>query len=466
MSDAAPQLAVVGHPNKGKSSIVATLAENDRVAIAPEPGTTQHARPYPVEVDGRTLYTLIDTPGFERPNQAFQWLRDQNAPTDQRPAVVRRFVETHAPGDRFSHECELLQPLIEGAGVLYVVDGSVPYGPDYEAEMEILRWTGRPRMALINPIGRADFIEPWQSALRQYFDIVRVFNATQAPFEKRIALLEAFGQLRDDWRQPLADAIDCLIRRRHRRRSESARAVAQMIADMVGMTAELMLKRRTDPRRYEAELAAELRDRLRSREQAGRREVEAIYQHHHIRRDEAALQQVETDLFNTRTWYLFGLSRTQLAGLSAAGGAVIGGMVDAGAGASTFLLGTAIGAAIGGASAWLSANRLQHIEVMKLPLGGRKLICGPVPSRNFPYVILGRAIQHHAVVAQRPHAARGAMVIGPQETDAHWIDALDGRARRRLEKAFVQCRRRRADETTIETITDEIEPLLDDDPGP
>ena len=35
-----PRFAVVGHPNKGKSSIVATLAEDDAVQISPLPGTT------------------------------------------------------------------------------------------------------------------------------------------------------------------------------------------------------------------------------------------------------------------------------------------------------------------------------------------------------------------------------------------------------------------------------------------
>ena len=61
-----PRLAVVGHPNKGKSSLVATLAEDDSVGIGPTPGTTLRTREYPMTVDGRLLYTLIDTPGFQR----------------------------------------------------------------------------------------------------------------------------------------------------------------------------------------------------------------------------------------------------------------------------------------------------------------------------------------------------------------------------------------------------------------
>src|SRR5690606_40574677 len=53
-----PKFAIVGHPNKGKSSIVATLAEDDTVAISPEPGTTTRAQAYPMRLDGEILYEL------------------------------------------------------------------------------------------------------------------------------------------------------------------------------------------------------------------------------------------------------------------------------------------------------------------------------------------------------------------------------------------------------------------------
>lgn len=70
-----PVFAVVGHPNKGKSSVVATLSRNDAIAIALEPGTTRHHQAYPMSVDGQLLYTLVDTPGFQRPRRVLQWLQ-------------------------------------------------------------------------------------------------------------------------------------------------------------------------------------------------------------------------------------------------------------------------------------------------------------------------------------------------------------------------------------------------------
>ena len=61
-----PRFAVVGQPNKGKSSIVATLAEDDTVAIAPLPRTTRRASAHVLSLDGVPLYELVDTPGFQR----------------------------------------------------------------------------------------------------------------------------------------------------------------------------------------------------------------------------------------------------------------------------------------------------------------------------------------------------------------------------------------------------------------
>ncbi len=148
-----PRFAIVGHPNKGKSSIVATLAEDDAVAISPHPGTTTQARAYPMRLDGETLYELIDTPGFQRARETLDLARGARARRGRargRRARVRASARRDDP--RFHDECELLQPIVDGAGILYVVDGSRPYGRQYEAEMEVLRWTGRPRMALINLI--------------------------------------------------------------------------------------------------------------------------------------------------------------------------------------------------------------------------------------------------------------------------------------------------------------------------
>ncbi|MDQ7050990.1 MAG: GTPase domain-containing protein [Enterobacterales bacterium] len=69
--------AVVGHPNKGKSSIVSTLAKNDNVAISRRSGTTTHSHYFKIDT-GNAGFELIDTPGFQRPQKVLQWLKQKS----------------------------------------------------------------------------------------------------------------------------------------------------------------------------------------------------------------------------------------------------------------------------------------------------------------------------------------------------------------------------------------------------
>ena len=70
-----PSFAVVGHPNKGKSSIVSALAHDRSVKIGTIPGTTTHSDIFPMSVNGEVLYNLRDTPGFRIPRQVLEELK-------------------------------------------------------------------------------------------------------------------------------------------------------------------------------------------------------------------------------------------------------------------------------------------------------------------------------------------------------------------------------------------------------
>jgi GTPase len=64
------KLAIVGRPNVGKSSIINSLTQSQRVIVSPIPGTTRDAVdvPFEVETDGvRQRYVLIDTAGVRKP---------------------------------------------------------------------------------------------------------------------------------------------------------------------------------------------------------------------------------------------------------------------------------------------------------------------------------------------------------------------------------------------------------------
>ena len=439
-----PLFAVVGHPNKGKSSIVATLAEDETVAISPDPGTTRRARSFSMRSDDRVLYALIDTPGFQRPRATLAWLREHERGADARPAVVREFVSVHARDERFRDECELLRPILDGAGILYVVDGAHPYGVEYEAEMEILRWTGQPRMALINLIGPGDHVEEWRRALNQYFSIVRVFDAQRADFAKRLELLRAFRELgegHEGWAGMLDQAVTTLDRDRNLRARRAATEVVDLIVDLLSMRESAPAPEGSDERAITAELAEQLKARVRQREQVQRRAVQDLYRHRALAAHEQQVDLLADDLFSDRTFAVFGLSTAQLAMTGAATGAVAGSAIDLAVGGASLLLGAGVGALVGGLGAMMGSDRLARVQILGTPLGGFRVSVGPITAPNFPWVILGRALLHHRLVAERNHAVREALVLDAS-AGSHLADSIDASARRRM-TGCVQARTRR-----------------------
>lgn len=458
-----PRFAIVGHPNKGKSSIVATLAEDDDVAISPHPGTTTKARTYPMRLDGRVLYELVDTPGFQRARETLAWLEAHDRGAGARAEVVAEFLEAHADDPRFHDERELLTPIVEGAGILYVVDGSRPYGRQYEAEMEILRWTGRPRMALINMISAGDHVEQWRAALGQYFSIVRVFDAVRASFGQRIELLRSFGAIDERWAAALNEAADALVADRARRARRAAAEIADLLITALTASVTVPLPDLGVEREKQAHAAGreKLRDEVRSREASARRAVQEIYHHAGLEARESAAAYLVDDVFSSQSFNVFGLSQAQLALTGAASGAVVGSAVDVALGGASLLLGAGIGAALGALGTLAGAGSLAKVQVLGLPLGGYELTVGPITDPNLPWVLLGRALLHAKLVAERNHSRREELVVDAQ-SGAHLADAIDAARRRKLDVMFRRLRGGRTlDADEREALVAEIAALIE-----
>ena len=437
----APTFAIVGHPNKGKSSLVSTLARDASVRVGPEPGTTLQAREFPMRVGGKLLYTLVDTPGFQRARAALDWMKRHETDAASRRGVVERFVHDHEGDDRFRNECELLRPIVAGAGLIYVVDGAAPYGPEYDAEMEILRWTGQPSLAVINPIGQPRFVEAWRTALEQFFRVVRVLDVLQAPFDQQLELLRAFGQMRETWRVPVDEAVAALIDHRVRQSIDAARVIAEMIAESLGHSESRDLAKGDDTTRPAAALEESYRSRLRQFETDARREVEGIYGFDELDREEVHMDLLDTDLLSRESWLAFGLKKRDLVVVSAAGGAIAGGLIDAALLGASFLTGSVVGGVIGGAVGYFSSDKLADIKLLRQPLGGLRLRCGPTRNVQFPFVLVNRALLHHAVVAGRTHAQRGVLKVGEGSSHAPGTPDLSAAHTRELARLFERLRR-------------------------
>ncbi len=435
-----PALAVVGCVNMGKSSIVATLVEDDSILIAPDPGSTTKCAAYDLRLGDDAVFTLIDTPGFQNARRALDHIetwRQQHPEAGPRTAV-KAFHEQFRDNPSFRHEVELLRPVLDGAGVLYVVDGTKPYLPRYEAEMRILSLTGAPRMGVVNLHGDGSpYVDAWEEALRPYFKAVR-FDAHGAGPLARLDLLASLRGVDDAWAPVVDAAILRLERERAARSDQAATAIAHLLIEALAFCEEAPAA--LDRPRQVEQLSERLFQRMRKREQGARREVEAIYKHEHLNRTEAELEWLDKDLLDQDQWRLLGLSQFQLAQAGAAAGGLAGGVLDASVGGASFMLGTALGAAAGGGLAMWTGRRLAQVRVLGTPLGGRILRVEPPKGQKFPFVLLDRALLHWHHVARRAHARRDRLDLS---SGSGFVAKLPADHRNQLARYFARIRKER-----------------------
>jgi hypothetical protein len=324
----------------------------------------------------------------------------------KRHEVVQQFINTHKDDPKFNDEIELLEPVMEGAGIIYVVDGSKPYGEEYEAEMEILRWTGQPSMALINHIDDTDYSEEWKRALGHYFKMVRTYNPMEATLEQHISILESMAQLKEEWIAPVKSSIKLFENYQERMVEQSASNIAKMVYIAIAKVEKLSFSTPEPSASQHEQLELNYKNSLRKLEEGTQKNVERIWNHDHLKKEQLLLPYEGIDLFSQESASLFGLSQQEMIVMGATSGAAAGAAIDLFTVGHTLLLGGAIGAVVGGVSAYFGFEKLSEIKVFGRQVGQRYLQMGPMQNRNFPYILLGRALYYTVVLAHHSHAKR------------------------------------------------------------
>ncbi|MDQ8184982.1 GTPase/DUF3482 domain-containing protein [Pelagicoccus sp. SDUM812002] len=408
-----PRFAIIGHPNEGKSSIVATLSLNDGVAISATPGETIQQQRFDLKAGEQTIIEFVDTPGFQNPQATLQWFRENEEAGDGR---VKRFIETHGDDPDFHHDCELLRPVLEGAGILYVVDASRPMTAVDTAEMEILRLTARPRMAIINPkSNESRFLQSWKTTFRQHFNSVRTFNAQTARYLDRIELLEALKSIDQDWEPALSEAVELVRMDRQRSTERAAEAIVEHLEQSLRCSCSSFLEHESGVELEKRKLESEYRAKLAKIEKRFREQIRDVYSVRKVAVELPENSVLAEDLFSERAWQALGLTQKQLAIAGALLGAGIGVGADLAAGGITFGVFASIGAAIGAGSALWKGKDLARAKISQLPLGGLKVTVGPNVSEQFPFVQLDRYFLYVEFVSNWAHAR--------QEAEVHLVES-------------------------------------------
>ncbi len=419
------KLALVGHTNVGKTSLLRTLTRDVSFGeVSHRPSTTRHVEGARLSVDGEPLLELYDTPGLEDAIALLDHLERIERPGERLdgPARTARFLEGSEVRQRFEQEAKVLRQLLASDAGLYVIDAREPVLAKYKDELAVLAGCGKPLLPVLNFVAQPGHGEErWREALARLglHALVR-FDSVAPPIDGERRLYESLALLLEQSRAKLQRLIEDHEAQAAARLSEGNRLIAELLVDVAacrrGVAAQPELERGA---------IRELHDAVRAREQ---RCVEALLRLYGFRTQDAATADLPLldgrwgdDLFNPETLKQLGV---KIGGGMAAGAA-------AGAGVDLMVGGITLGAAaLLGAIAGGGAQTARHYgsRLLGKLKGQRELTVDDAVLR----LLALRQRQLLAALAVRGHAAM----------DAIRLDAADDKAWRegKLPEALQRCR--------------------------
>lgn len=346
-ADTALHIAVVGHTNVGKTSLLRTLLRDvDFGEVSHRPSTTRHVEGAALRVGGEPLLVLHDTPGLEDGIG----LRDElmrlaqspittAAATGERldgPACIEAFLGSTQARGRYEQEAKVLRQLLAVQAGFYVIDVREPVLPKYRDELAVLAMVGKPLLPVFNFVrDQATHEASWREVLARVGLHAAVrFDSVTPPVDGEQRLYGSLAVLLETARPQLERLQAELAGQARERRDQAAHLVAELLVDV----AAARRLAASDESALQAAVAS-LHEAVREREQRCTQALLALYA---FRRGDAVAPGFPSfegvwgdDLFNAETLRQFGV---RLGGGMAAGAAV-------GAGVDVMLAGLSLGTA-------------------------------------------------------------------------------------------------------------------------
>ncbi|MGI9287030.1 MAG: GTPase/DUF3482 domain-containing protein [Pseudomonadales bacterium] len=405
------KVAVVGHTNTGKTSLIRTLLRDDRFGeIEDAAGTTRYVEKTTIFAGDEEALSLFDTPGFEDSSALLQALEELEETAEAKSSVelLRKFITLTDDFPDFDQETKVLRQALNCDVLLYIIDVREPLLGKYRDEIEILSKANKPIIPVFNFIADHDAaLVRWREQMAQFnlhaaleFDTVAFeFEAERRLYQKLQSLLE-----------PHYDELQALIDYRQEVWNNLGHAAAQRVFQLL---AEVTCFREEveDKETISSAEVDTMQVFVRKAEQRALRDLLKIFAFTQLDVD---LQQLpvrdgewELDIFSPNALKEFGLN----AGATALKGAAAGAGVDLMVGGLSLGTGAMIGAALG--AGWATARR--YGQELKASWRGHKWLC---VDNNTISVLYMRQRELLHTLTQRGHAAQNKLQLANDKKHA------------------------------------------------
>ena len=334
-------LAIVGHTNTGKTSLLRTLLRDSQFGeVQNAAATTRHVESASINIQDQPQIQLYDTPGLEDAGGVLDWLEQNTSAQQDGIERINQLLASPEAQSDFAQEAKVLRQLINSDTALYVIDAREPVLPKYKDELTILSWCAKPIMPVFNFTHGSD-LAAWQAALaRRNLHVISSFDTIAFDFNGEIQLWHNLATM-----LPNRQSIDQLIAHRQQEWQQINQTAHQIIAEsLINIAAYAYAKPDSEP--LEAAQAS-MQDTVRQHEQHTQQHLSQLYRFYQsdwANPSQSAIQAFSQDPFDAEQLKAYGIRTSK----GAAAGALIGLGLDALTLGTSLGLGSAVGGIIGG----------------------------------------------------------------------------------------------------------------------
>jgi GTPase Era involved in 16S rRNA processing len=391
------KVAVVGHTNTGKTSLLRTLTRDVGFGeVSDRPATTRHVEGARLLVDGRPVIELYDTPGLEDSIGLLDELESRRGGRrGESIELIQAFLEGESAHGRFAQESKAIRQVLASDVALYVIDARDAVLAKHRDELAILSFCSRPVVPVLNFIASPEAqTSNWREHLsRAGMHAVAEFDTVVIDELAEQRLYEKMRSLLDGFRPELDALIDDRRAQRERLIASSSRLISEMLIDVASCAIDVEADNATSA----GASLERFKRMIRAREEQLVRDLLAL---HRFRPDDVlpadfplAAGQWGIDLFSPEALKHVGLN----AGGGAAAGALAGLTIDAMVGGLTLGAAAGIGAIIG---AVLGAGRARGRQLVNRARGYTELRCDDLTLE----LLMARALTLAHALLHRGHA--------------------------------------------------------------